>query len=58
MPDLVGNPEDRFSHNETHIKYGVNGPSLQGLVFVMTFLISGMSEKNFLALKRQLSVLN
>ena len=24
MSDLVGNPEDRFSHNEAHIMY-VNG---------------------------------
>ena len=22
MSDLVGNPEDRFSHNEAHIKVG------------------------------------
>ena len=22
VPDLVGNPEDRFSHSETHIKFG------------------------------------
>ena len=25
MSDLVGNPEDRFSHNEAHIKVGCEG---------------------------------
>ena len=27
MSDLVGNPEDRFSHNEAHIKVGLEGGS-------------------------------
>ena len=34
MFDLVGNPEDRFSHNEAHIKEGCK---LHGGVSMMVF---------------------
>ena len=36
MSDLVGNPEDRFSHNEVHIKVGVEGSKLRGRVSMMS----------------------
>ena len=32
MSDLVGNPEDRFSHNEAHIKVGCGGIFYMGVL--------------------------
>ena len=34
MSDLVGNPEDRFSQNEAHIKGDVQGLKYKGMLAI------------------------
>ena len=36
MSDLVGNPEDRFSHNEAHMKVGFEGSILHERISMMS----------------------
>ena len=38
MSDLVGNPEDRFSHNEAHFNVSFSGWGKRGLVFLISII--------------------
>ena len=40
MWNLVGNPEDRFSHNEAHISAGSKGKKKKGTTMALTDFLS------------------
>ena len=40
MSDLVGNPEDRFSHNEAHMSFVTTAAPPTGITGLMTFKLS------------------
>ena len=39
MSDLVGNPEDQFSHNETHIMIHIETYDLLNVLYLLTFIV-------------------